>query len=93
MNDIGAKVRALVDEHILSTGVNPKIPPIDLLAVDLKTVFQTSKSDESKASEIESAIKHHININLDEDPEYYRSLSLPIRVTLSKKPPDVGKSS
>lgn len=84
MKDIGAKVRALVDEHILSTGVDPKIPPVDLLAVDFKESIQASKSDESKASEIESAIKHHININLDEDPEYYRSLSLRLRDIIEK---------
>lgn len=32
ISDAGEKVRQLVDEHILSTGVDPKIPPIDLLA-------------------------------------------------------------
>ena len=37
------------------------------------------KSPESRASEIESAIKHHITVNLDEDPEYYKSLSLRLR--------------
>lgn len=84
MKDIGAKVRALVDEHILSTGVEPKIPPVDLLAANFKESVQTAKSDESKASEIESAIKHHININLDDDPEYYRSLSLRLRDIIEK---------
>ena len=33
------------------------------------------KNDQSKASEIGNALKHHININLDEDPEYYKKLS------------------
>ncbi|MGF1906987.1 type I restriction endonuclease subunit R [Aliivibrio salmonicida] len=84
MNDIGAKVRQLVDEHILSTGVDPKIAPIDLLAANFKESVTAIKSDESKASEIESAIKHHITINLDEDPEYYRSLSLRLRDIIEK---------
>lgn len=84
MRDIGEKVRQLVDEHILSTGVDPKIPPIDLLAANFKDSIKPTKSDESKASEIESAIKHHITINIDEDPEYYRSLSLRLRDIIEK---------
>ncbi|MEZ8145286.1 type I restriction endonuclease subunit R [Enterovibrio norvegicus] len=84
LSGVGEKVRQLVDEHILSTGVDPKIPPVDLLAANFKASIQAAKSDESKASEIESAIKHHININLDEDPEYYRSLSLRLRDIIEK---------
>lgn len=84
MRDIGEKVRQLVDEHILSTGVDPKIPPVDLLAANFKDTIKPKKSDESKASEIESAIKHHITINLDDDPEYYRSLSLRLRDIIEK---------
>ncbi|MGF1690086.1 type I restriction endonuclease subunit R [Photobacterium kagoshimensis] len=84
MSEIGEKVRQLVDDHILSTGVDPKNKPVNLLAANFKESLQANKSDESKASEIESAIKHHININLDEDPEYYRSLSLRLRDIIEK---------
>ena len=82
--DAGAKVRKLVDEHIISTGVDPKIPPIDLMDANFKASVQQIKSPESRASEIESAIKHHITVNLDEDPEYYRSLSLRLRDIIEK---------
>jgi type I restriction enzyme R subunit len=84
LSDLGAKVRQLVDEHILSTGVDPKIPPVDLLAANFKEKLNAVKSDESKASEIESAIKHHITVNLDEDPEYYKSLSLKLKDIILK---------
>lgn len=84
ISDAGEKVRQLVDEHIISTGVDPKIPPVDLLAANFKDSITTVKSDESRASEIESAIKHHITVNLDEDPEYYRSLSLRLRDIIEK---------
>ena len=73
-----------MDQHILSTGVDPKIPPVDLLAANFKESTEAVKSEESRASEIESAIKHHITINLDEDPEYYRSLSLRLRDIIEK---------
>lgn len=82
--DAGEKVRKLVDEHILSTGVDPKIPPVDLLAANFKESIAGVASDESRASEIESAIKHHITINLGDDPEYYRSLSLRLKDIIEK---------
>ena len=71
----GEKVRELIEEHVYSTGVDPKIPPVDLLAADYKEQLSQHKSSRSKASEIENAIKHHIKIKLDEDPEYYKNLS------------------
>ena len=82
--DAGEKVRKLVDEHIISTGVDPKIPPVDLMAANFKETVEKIKSPESRASEIESAIKHHITVNLDEDPEYYKSLSLRLRDIIEK---------
>jgi len=82
--EVGAKVRQLVDEHIFSTGVDPKIPPVDLMAANFKEHVQGIQSAESRASEIESAIKDHINVNLDQDPEYYKSLSLRLRDIIEK---------
>jgi type I restriction enzyme R subunit len=84
LSGVGEKVRKLVDEHILSTGVDPKIPPVDLLAANFKEKLNEVKSDESKASEIESAIKHHITVNLEEDPEYYKALSLKLKDIILK---------
>ena len=84
IDDAGAKVRQLVDEHIISTGVDPKIPPVDLLAANFKESIDATRSAESRASEIESAIKHHITVNLDGDPEYYKSLSLRLREIIEK---------
>ena len=82
---VGEKVRELIDEHIRSTGVNPKISPVDLLATDFKKKLQEHKSDRAKASEIEHAIKHHINVNLEEDPEYYKSLSEKLKAIIEKQ--------
>jgi type I restriction enzyme R subunit len=84
INDAGEKVRKLVEDHIVSTGVDPKIPPVDLLAANFKESVDEIKSPESRASEIESAIKHHITVNLDDDPEYYQSLSLRLRDIIEK---------
>ena len=71
----GEKVRKLIEEHIFSTGVDPKIPPVDLLAKDFKDKLNQHKTSRTKASEIEHAIKSHIKLKTDDDPEYYKSLS------------------
>lgn len=84
IEDVGKKVRQLVEEHIISTGVDPKIPPVDLMTVGFKQAVEAIKSPESRASEIESAIKHHLTVNLDEDPEYYTSLSVRLQAIIEQ---------
>ena len=71
----GKKVRELIEEHVYSTGIDPKIPPVDLLAGDYKEQLNQHKSPRARVLEIKNAIKHHIKINMDEDPEYYKQLS------------------
>ena len=71
----GEKVRELIEEHVYSTGIDPKIPPVDLLAGNYEEVLGGYKSSRAKASEIENAIKHHIKVNIEDDPEYYKNLS------------------
>ena len=71
----GEKVRKLIEEHIYSTGVDPKIEPIALLSPNFRAHVEAVKSPSAKASEIEHAVRHHITINLEQDPEYYIALS------------------
>ena len=75
ISGVGAKVRKLIEDHIYTTGVDPKIPPIDLLASNFKDHVSSIKSATARASEIEHAIKSHITVNLENDPAYYKKLS------------------
>jgi len=75
LSGCGEKVRKLIDEHLYATGVDPKIPPINLLAANFEEAVNAHKSPRAKASEMEHAIKQHITINLENDPAYYRKLS------------------
>lgn len=54
------------------------------MAANFRESVEQIKSPESRASDIESAIRHHITVNLDEDPEYYKSLSLRLRDIIEK---------
>lgn len=75
--DAGAKVKALIDEHLLDLGINPKIPPIELLSDEfVEHVRRHSKGDpEAKASEMEHAIRKHCTVHFDEDPAFYKRMS------------------
>lgn len=73
--DVGAKVRKLIDDHVISLGIDPKIPPIQLTDAEFDTHVSRTASDRAKASEMEHAIRSHIHKHLDEDPVLFRKLS------------------
>ncbi|HRL91922.1 MAG TPA: type I restriction endonuclease subunit R [Pseudomonas sp.] len=73
--DVGAKVRKLIDDHVISLGIDPKIPPIQLTDVDFEKQLSRSANDRAKASEMEHAIRSHIRKHADEDPVLFRKLS------------------
>lgn len=75
--DAGEKVKALINEHLIDLGINPKIPPIELLADDFIANVQkhSQGNPEAKASEMEHAIRKHCTVHFDEDPAFYKRLS------------------
>ncbi len=73
--DVGAKVRKLIDDHVISLGIDPKIPPIQLTDAEFDTHLARAASDRAKASEMEHAIRSHIRKHAEEDPVLYRKLS------------------
>lgn len=81
---VGEKVRKLIDDNIRATGVDPMIPPIDLLAKNFKDHVSELKSSKTKASDIEHALKHHITVNIENDPAYYRKLSEKLEKIISE---------
>lgn len=77
LGDAGQKVRDLINEHLISLGINPKVPPVELLSENfLEQLNQHSAGNsEAKASEMEHAIRKHCTVHNDEDPAFYKSLS------------------
>ena len=75
--DAGAKVKALINEHLLSLGIDPKIPPVELLSDDFMAKVQQHAGGDSRAraSEMEHAIRKHLTVHLERDPEFYRRMS------------------
>jgi type I restriction enzyme R subunit len=77
LGDAGQKVRDLINEHLISLGINPKVPPIELLSDDfIANLNQHAAGNaEAKASEMEHAIRKHCTVHHDEDPAFYKSLA------------------
>jgi type I restriction enzyme R subunit len=75
--DAGQKVKDLINAHLISLGINPKVPPVELLADDfIENLNKHADGNlEAKASEMEHAIRKHCTVHHDEDPAFYKSLS------------------
>lgn len=83
---VGAKVRDLIDEHLVELGINPKIPPTELLDPDfIAGVSAHSHGDgHAKASEMEHAIRKHCTVKFDEDPAFYTRMSEKVEALIQR---------
>lgn len=86
LGSAGEKVKALINAHLISLGINPKVPPVELLADDFldKLAAHAGKNNEAKASEMEHAIRKHCTVHHDEDPAFYKRLSEKVDALIEK---------
>lgn len=86
LGSAGEKVKALINEHLISLGINPKVEPVELLAEDFleKLEAHSGKNIEAKASEMEHAIRKHCTVHYDEDPSFFKSLSEKVDALIEK---------
>jgi type I restriction enzyme R subunit len=78
----GEKIKRLINEHLISLGINPKVPPIELLSPEFLNKIGESKPNKAKASEMEHALRKHITV--DEDPAWFGTLSEKLEEVLRK---------
>jgi type I restriction enzyme R subunit len=86
LGSAGEKVKALINEHLISLGINPKVPPVELLAEDFleKLSRHAGQNGEAKASEMEHAIRKHCTVHHDEDPAFFKRLSEKVDALIEK---------
>ncbi|MFZ1005652.1 MAG: hypothetical protein WAN65_02370, partial [Candidatus Sulfotelmatobacter sp.] len=75
MKGIPPKLRAITDEHLVSRGINVKVPPISILDEDFQKNVAKHSRTKTKAAEVEHAIRHHLDIELDDDPDLQASFA------------------
>ena len=84
----GEKVRKLISEHLISLGINPKIPPVELMSDTFIKELEKNTSSKAKASEMEHAIRKHCKVHWDEDPALYSKLSEKLETLMKKHQED-----
>jgi type I restriction enzyme, R subunit len=74
---VGQKVAALINLHLIELGIDPQIPPVELLDPDFvdQVTGHAGGSPRAKASEMEHAIRKHCTIHFDEDPAFFKRMS------------------
>jgi type I restriction enzyme R subunit len=80
----GNKVRQLIDEYIIASGIDPQVPPISIMDAEFESAVNSRTSDRAKASEMEHAARYHISQHFQEDPAYYKKLSERLEEILEK---------
>jgi type I restriction enzyme R subunit len=69
------KVRKLIEDYVRSDGVDQILKPVSILAPEFEEEIAKLGSDDAKASEMEHAIRHEINVRVGTNPAFYESLS------------------
>jgi len=75
MQGIPPKLRAIADAHLVSKGIDVKIAPISILDEDFEKDVKEHKRSKTKAAEVEHAIRHHLDVELDDDPDLQASFA------------------
>jgi len=75
MKGIPPKLRSITDAFLKSRGIEVKVEPISILDEDFQKDVKSRNRTKTKAAEIEHAIRHHLNVELDDDPDLQASFA------------------
>jgi type I restriction enzyme, R subunit len=75
MREIPPKLRNITDAFLESRGIEVKVAPISILDEDFQKEVKTHNRTKTRAAEIEHAIRHHLDIELDDDPDLQASFA------------------
>lgn len=73
ISECGEKVRKMVHDYITSQGIEVR-KPIPILDDQFKEELDKQELPESKAAQMEHAVKHEISVKMEEDEVFYQSL-------------------
>ena len=75
MKGIPLKLRKITDTFLESRGIHVKVEPISILDEDFQRDVSNRTRTKTKAAEIEHAIRHHLEVELDDDPDLQASFA------------------
>jgi type I restriction enzyme R subunit len=75
MKGIPPKLRGITDAYLESKGIDLKVAPISILDQDFENQVGKRKRTKTKAAEVEHAVRHHLDVDLDDDPDLQASFA------------------
>lgn len=75
MKGIPQKLRGITDSYLKSRGIEQKVKPISILDEDFQKQVEKRSRTKTKAAEVEHAIRHHLDVELEDDPDLHASFS------------------
>ena len=75
MKGIPPKLRGITDAYLESKGIEVKIEPISILDADFQKQVGHRSRTKTKAAEVEHAIRHHLDVELYDDPDLQASFA------------------
>ena len=74
LSGCGEKVRQLIADAVVADGIEILVKEVQLFSPEFDEKVEALESDDAKASEMEHAIRHEINVRVEENPAFYQSL-------------------
>lgn len=75
MKGIPPKLRSITDAYLESRGIEVKVAPISILDEDFESEVGKRTRTKTKAAEVEHAIRHHLDVELNDDPDLQASFA------------------
>ena len=82
MKGVPEKLRRITDAYLELRGVSVKVQPISILDEEFQKEVKGRTRAKTKAAEIEHAIRHHLDVELDDDPDLQASFAEALRKIL-----------
>ena len=74
LSGCGEKVRKLIADAVAADGIRILVKEVPLFSPEFEEKVGALETDDAKASEMEHAIRHEINVRVEENPAFYQSL-------------------
>lgn len=75
MKGIPPKLRQITDAYLVSQGIDVKVKPISILDEDFQKNVKKHGRVRTKAAAIEHAVRNHLDVDLNDDPELQASFA------------------
>ena len=85
LSGCGEKVRKLIADAVAADGIQILVKEVQLFSPEFEEKVDALPTDDAKASEMEHAIRHQINVRVEENPAFYQSLRARLEAIIEER--------